>query len=143
MLSRTTEYALRAVTCLAGQAAGGKTLSSADEIAGITQVPRRYLHRVLQNLAAAGLVESRCGSRGGYVLARAADSITILDVVGAVEPVRRICRCPLNLPSHTSLCPLHAEMDRAYAVMEQAFAKVTIADVLNSTSPIVPLIDSP
>jgi Rrf2 family protein len=142
MLSRTTEYALRAVTCLASQVAGGTTLSSADEIAGITQVPRRYLHRVLQHLAAAGLVESRCGSHGGYALARSADTITILAVVDAEEPVRRICRCPLNLPSHTSLCPLHAEMDRAYAVTEQAFAKVTIADLLNSTSPIVPLLDS-
>ncbi len=143
MLSRTTEYALRAVTYLARQAACGKTPSSADEIAGITRIPRRYLHRVMQNLTAAGLVESRCGSHGGYLLARTAETITILDVVDAVESARRICKCPLNLQSHTTLCPLHAELDRAYAVTEQAFAKVTIAGLLNSTSPIVPLSDSP
>jgi Rrf2 family protein len=126
----------------ASQAACSKTPSSADEVAGITQIPRRYLHRVMQNLATAGLVESRCGSHGGYLLAKSADSITILDVVDAVEPMGRICKCPLNLQSHTSLCPLHAELDRAYAATEEAFAKVTIADLLNSTNPIIPLSES-
>jgi len=139
MLSKTTEYALRAVTCLAGRAPGGGAPSSADNVAGITRIPRRYLHRVMQNLTAAGLVESRCGAHGGYLLAKPADAITILDVVHACEPVGRICNCPLGLASHTSLCPLHAELDRAYAATEQAFANVTIAELLNSTSEIIPL----
>ncbi|MCM2369481.1 Rrf2 family transcriptional regulator [Aporhodopirellula aestuarii] len=143
MLSKTTEYALRAVTCLAGQAACGKTPSPADEVAGITQIPRRYLHRVMQNLAAAGLVESRCGTHGGYLLARPAEAITILNVVAAVEPMARICNCPLNLQSHTALCPLHAELDRAYAATEEAFAKVTIAALLSSANPIVPMCETP
>ncbi|QDT05031.1 HTH-type transcriptional repressor NsrR [Rubripirellula lacrimiformis] len=142
MLSKTTEYALRAVTCLASQAACGNTPSSADEVAGITQIPRRYLHRVMQSLAHADLVESRCGSHGGYSLARPASAISILDVVESVEPLGRIFSCPLNLETHTSLCPLHAELDRAYAATQQAFGKVSIADLLNSTSPIVPLCDS-
>jgi Rrf2 family protein len=142
MLSKTAEYALRAVTCLASQAACGKKPSSADELASLTQVPRRYLHRVMQSLAAGGLVDSRCGSHGGYFLTQSADAITILDVVSAVEPVMRICHCPLNLRSHTSLCPLHAELDKAYAATEVAFSRVTIAAMLNSSSPIVPLRDS-
>lgn len=70
MLSKTTEYALRAITCLAGQAACDKSPSPAEEVAGIIQVPRRYLHRVMQNLAASGLVESRYGAHGGYLLAK-------------------------------------------------------------------------
>ncbi len=139
MLSVTTEYALRAVTCLAGQQACGKVSWSADELAKVTQIPRRYLHRVMQRLVAAGLVESRCGSQGGYTLQREANLVTILDVVNAVEPLTRICSCPLNLESHTSLCPLHAELDRAYAACENAFQKVTIHDLLNSTGPIIPL----
>lgn len=139
MLSKTTEYALRAVTCLAGRSAMGESPSPAEKVAEMTQIPRRYLHRVMDSLRDAGLVESRCGSSGGYLLARPADRITILDVVHAVEPVTRICNCPLDLESHTSLCPLHAELDRAYEATEEAFAKVTIAAVLNSTSPITPL----
>jgi len=139
MLSKTAEYALRAVTimgCRMGIAA------SADVLAGETQIPRRYLHRVLQDLVAAGLVQSRSGPGGGYELTTATDEITILDVVNAVAPLERIKRCPLNLESHTALCPLHAELDRAYAVTEEAFAAVTIRQVLESTSPIIPLRES-
>jgi DNA-binding IscR family transcriptional regulator len=68
-----------------------------------------------------------------------ADEISILDVVNAVDPVERIRHCPLGLTSHTSLCPLHKELDRAYAATEAAFARVTIGELLRSTSKIVPL----
>ena len=68
-------------------------------------------------------------------------NVTILDVVNAVAPLERIRECPLGLKSHTELCPLHAELDRAYAATEAAFASVTIEQLLNSTSPVVPLCD--
>ena len=136
MISKTAEYALRAVTSLAGDAASP---ASADVLAGRTKVPRRYLTRVLQDLASKGLVSSRSGPGGGYELARAADDVTILDVINAVAPLERITACPLGLKSHTSLCPLHAELDKAFAVTEAAFAGVTIRQLLDSTSPIVPL----
>jgi Rrf2 family protein len=139
VLSVTTEYALRAVTCLASQQACGQMSWAANELATVTKIPRRYLHRVMQRLVAAGIVDSRCGSQGGYALKLDVKLLTILDVVNAVEPLPRICSCPLNLKSHTSLCPLHAELDRAYAACEDAFRKVTIHDLLNSTGPIVPL----
>lgn len=112
---------------------------SADFLAERTKVPRRYLHRVLQDLAAAGLVRSRPGPGGGYELARAPEDVTILDVVNAVAPIERIKACPLGLTSHTALCPLHMELDRAYAATEAAFRGVTVKAVLESTSPIIPL----
>ncbi len=61
MLSKTAEYALRAVTCMGAQ---GERAVSADFLAQQTKVPRRYLTRVLQDLAAAGLVQSRPGPGG-------------------------------------------------------------------------------
>ncbi|TWU28739.1 RrF2 family transcriptional regulator [Novipirellula artificiosorum] len=136
MLSKTAEYALRAITCM-GSRFGHP--ASADVLAGETKVPRRYLHRVLQDLAAAGLVQSRSGPGGGYELAIETDKITILDVINAVAPLERIESCPLGLKSHSTLCPLHAELDSAYAKTESAFAGVTIRDLLESTSPIMPL----
>ncbi|WP_442505403.1 RrF2 family transcriptional regulator [Novipirellula sp. SH528] len=143
MLSKTAEYALRAVTCLAEREATDGNPSSADTLAKITKVPRRYLNRVLKDLVAAGLVHSRCGPRGGYELARPTDKITILDTVNAVGKLERIRKCPLGLKTHTSLCPLHAELDRAYQATETAFAAVTMKKLLESTSPIVPLCESP
>ncbi len=138
MLSKTAEYALRTVACLAGDA--GQAVS-ADLLCQQTKVPRRYLHKVLQDLVRAELVHSRSGPGGGYTLARAADEITILDVVNAVAPLERIRHCPLGLPSHTSLCPLHQELDKAYAATEEAFSRVTIEQILRSESKVIPLCD--
>lgn len=136
MLSRTAEYALRAVVLLGG---AGERPESAEHMAETTKVPRRYLHKVLQDLARDGLVRSQSGPGGGYSLARSPDEITILDVVNAVSALERIRHCPLGLKSHTSLCPLHQELDKAYAATEAAFASVTIGALLRSTNKIVPL----
>lgn len=139
MLSKTSEYALRAVACMASQAGAAV---AADVLAEKTKVPRRYLSRVLQDLTAAGLARSRPGPGGGYELAASAEELTILDVVNAVAPLERIRSCPLGLKSHTELCPLHAELDRAYAATEAAFAGVTIKQLVESASTIVPLCES-
>ncbi len=138
MLPKTAEYALRMVACLA---ADPEQAESADHLAERTKVPRRYLHKVLQDLVRADLVRSRSGPGGGYTLACSADTLTLLDVVNAVAPLERIRHCPLGLPTHTSLCPLHKELDRAYAATEAAFARVTIGQLLQSTGDIVPLCD--
>lgn len=138
MLPKTSEYALRAVVWLArepGQAA------SADHLAEHTKVPRRYLHKVLQDLVRGGLVRSQPGPGGGYALAARPEKVTILNVVNAVAPLERIRNCPLGLP-HTTLCPLHKELDQVYAAVERALGRVTIAKLLRSTSPIAPLCEA-
>jgi Rrf2 family protein len=138
MLPKTAEYALRATLWL------GRTpdcAQSADELAKSIQAPRRYLHKVLQDLVKAGLVRSQSGPGGGYSLDRSPDDISILDVVVAVGPIERIQSCPLGLESHTRLCPLHKKLDDAYAAMEKAFREVTIGEILRSTSKITPLVE--
>lgn len=141
MLPKTAEYALRAAVWL-GQSTDEK--QSADQIALATKVPRRYLHKVLQDLARANLVQSQPGPGGGYSLARGAEKITLLDVVNAVAPLERIRECPLGLEAHTSLCPLHHELDKVYAASEQAFARVTLARLLGSTAAtITPFCETP
>lgn len=139
MLSKTAEYALRTVAYLA---AAPENLASADELSEHTKVPRRYLHKVLQELARHRIVSSRPGPGGGYGLAIPADKLTILEVVNAVDPLQRIKSCPLGLRSHTKLCPLHQKLDEAYAATEAAFAGVTIDEILKSTGSIIPLCES-
>jgi Rrf2 family protein len=136
MLPKTAEYALRAVVWLGRHA--GHT-ESADDLAAATKVPRRYLHTVVQDLVRAGLVRSQPGPGGGYALAESPDTIAILDVVNAVAPLERINGCPLGLRSHTSLCPLHREIDRVYAETERALSRVNIGQLIRSKSPITPL----
>ena len=138
MLSKTAEYALRAAVWLASS---GDRPASADQLAEVTKVPRRYLHKVLQDLVRGGLVRSQPGPGGGYSLALPPDDITILAVVTAVAPLERIRHCPLGLPSHTKLCPLHKELDRVYAYAEESLGRVTLGALAKSKSKIVPLCD--
>ena len=138
MLSKTAEYALRAAVWLAQSP---DQPSAADQLAEVTRVPRRYLHKVLQDLVRAKLVTSQSGPRGGYSLAVDPAKVTILDVVTATAPLERIRHCPLGLPSHTRLCPLHKELDRVYANAEQALGNVTLDQLLRSSSKILPLCD--
>lgn len=127
MLSRTTEYALRAAVSLARS--GGAPCTAA-ELAAATRLPAGYLAKVLQSLARAGIVRSQRGLGGGFVLARPAAEISALELVNAVDPIPRIRSCPLDLPEHRSgLCQLHRKLDEAYAQIEASFRHTSLADL--------------
>ena len=130
MLSQTVEYALRAAVFLASEAPTPRT---AQQIAEATSVPPGYLAKVLQQLVKAGLTSSRRGLHGGFLLARPAPQIPVLDVVNAVDPIRRIRRCPLGLAAHAGdLCALHRTLDDAFATIERSFADATLDDLAGS-----------
>ena len=81
---RTTAKADYAVRAAVELAAAGEMIT-AEQIADAQRIPLNFLENILRDLRRAGLVESRRGQAGGYVLARAADAITLADVIRAVE----------------------------------------------------------
>lgn len=108
---------------------------TAQSIASRSQVPADYLVKVMGSLGRAGLVQAQRGRNGGFLLARESKSIRILDVVNAVEPLKRIRGCPLGLEEHRrALCALHRKMDDAIRHVEDVFASTTLADVLSQPS---------
>jgi len=124
MLSQTAEYALRAMVALA---TGSGQARTAQEIAGAARVPLDYLSKVLNSLARAGLISGQRGRGGGFQSVRPPGEITVLEVVSAVDPLRRIRTCPLGLEAHgENLCPLHRKLDDAVRSVEEAFAATTI-----------------
>lgn len=137
MISKTVEYALRAVVWLAGKP---DTPQTTRQIAGGTRVPVGYLSKVLQTLTQAGLLYSQRGLGGGFILARPPSRITVLDVINAVDRIERIRRCPLDLRAHArQLCSLHRRLDAALAMIEETFGSCTIADLLHEAGSQVPL----
>lgn len=139
MFSQTVEYALRAVVNLAMKSPQALTTAS---IAEATQVPAPYLSKILQGLREQGIVNLQRGIGGGVSLSRSPEDLTILDIVNAVDPIKRIRHCPLGLAAHgTNLCALHARMDKALESMETAFRATTLAELLRDPNPSVPLCD--
>jgi Rrf2 family nitric oxide-sensitive transcriptional repressor len=127
LITQTAEYALRAIVYLADQTEP-KTNSL---IANATLVPVGYLAKVMQSLNKAGLVSAQRGLHGGFALAVSPDKLTVLQVVNAVEPIRRFKECPLGLHG-INLCPLHRKLDDAAKAIEETFGDSTIADMLNA-----------
>jgi len=137
MISQTVEYALRAVVTLAQQDGQACT---AKKISEITQVPLPYLSKLMQGRVRGGVVDSRRGIHGGFVLARAPQQLTIYDVIDVVEPFRRIRECPLGIQQHgKNLCPLHRRLDSAMAATEKVFRETTLAEILAQPGSVSPL----
>jgi Rrf2 family transcriptional regulator, cysteine metabolism repressor len=77
------EYALQAIFDLASQPPGGPVRIA--DIARRQKIPQKFLELILAGLKQSGFVESRRGAEGGYLLVRSADSITVGEVLQAVE----------------------------------------------------------
>lgn len=81
--SSKTEYALRTMLDLALHR--NETVSRVADIAQRQRIPSKFLAQILLGLKAGGLVTSRRGARGGYVLAKDPSSITVGDIVRLTE----------------------------------------------------------
>jgi Rrf2 family protein len=133
---RTTakaDYAVRAAVELA--AAGD--MITADQIAQAQEIPVNFLENILRDLRRAGIVESRRGQAGGYLLARPADEISIADVIRAVEGplanVRGIS--PDALEYQGSSAKLREVWVALRASVRSVLEQVTLADVARGELP--------
>lgn len=89
--SLSTEYAIHSMIYLALQPRGKVTLVT--EVARAQGVSETYLAKVFQQLAKAGLVVSYRGAKGGYMIARHPQEITLREIVAAIEGQAPLFRC--------------------------------------------------
>lgn len=128
-LSQTAEYALRAMTWIAGHPLGEPLLTR--DLSEGTQIPTHYLSKILRRLVLADLLESRKGRGGGFILARPPGEISFRDVLVAVDAYPREDRCAFGWgtcdPSRP--CPLHASWSRMSEHFRNWAERSTFADV--------------
>lgn len=115
----------------------------AARLAELHDVSASYLAKQLQALSRAGLVRSAQGKSGGYVLTREPASITVLDVVEAVDGPEQAFVCteirqrgPLGTPAEqcTTPCPISRAMAGADRAWREALHAVTIADLVRDVA---------
>lgn len=128
-ISSKGDYALRAVVELA--ATPGWEPVKAKDLASAQDIPLRYLLNILVDLKRAGIVTSRRGSEGGYVLAQPASAITLADVIRAVEgPLAQVGdRRPEDLAYHGSAGPLQLVWVAVRANLRAVLEEVSVGDV--------------
>ena len=91
-LSKKADYALIAMKHLAQQSSGAPS-TSAREIAEQYGIPIELMAKVLQRLVRTGLLISTQGTRGGYTLGRAPATISVADVIQAIDGPLTVTAC--------------------------------------------------
>ena len=128
LFSDASEYALRAVVWLAQRPSQTQKVR---EIAAATHAAPGYLVKVLQALAKADILSAQRGSLGGFTLKRDPATLSVLEVVNAIDPIERMHTCPLGLAQHSGhLCPMHTRIDDAIVTIENCFGSSTIKELL-------------
>jgi Rrf2 family protein len=107
MISRSSEYAIRALTYLAQQ--GGERFHLARDMAEVLGIPAPFLGKVLQPLVTRRILDSQRGRSGGFKLARSPREISLLHIVESQESLDHLRRCILGQAECTDErpCPLH------------------------------------
>jgi len=107
LLSRSSEYAIRALTWLAQQ--HDDRFHLARDMAVLLNIPAPFLGKVLQPLVSGGILLSQRGRSGGFRLARPPGEITLRQVVETQERLDRARHCILGQGAchEHDVCPLH------------------------------------
>jgi Rrf2 family protein len=128
-ISRSTGYAILAAGYIAKHQKDGIILS--QSISKEYTIPLEYLLKILQQLVRANILRSKRGPRGGFVLARPTNRITMLEIIEAVDgPLVS----HLNLEEHAKKEKFSKKAERAYAqgvqLARKHYQKVKLADLL-------------
>ncbi len=128
-VTKLTDYATVVLTVLAARP--GAVLSAPDlaELAGL-EVPT--VAKVLKPLAQAGLVDGFRGANGGYRLARAAEAISLVEIVEAMEGPLAMTECSVHAGQCgiENSCGVRANWRRINDVVADALREVTLAQML-------------
>jgi len=109
MFSTKAEYGVRVMVELARRS--GQEPIPLAEIAAHDGLPLAYLEHLVARLRKAGLVDSRRGSHGGYLLARPASEITMAEVVEALEGSIAPIECISEAADGSIVCSREADAD--------------------------------
>ena len=138
-MGRGVEWAVHCCVNMAWTPAG-EAVNSA-RLAEYYKLPGAYLNKQLQALVHAGILDSVSGQRGGFHLARRPETVTVLDIVLALEGPDPVFRCEGilgNVPDADSeqnfirTCLISQAMRQAELAWRQALARQTIAGIADS-----------
>jgi len=128
-ISRSTGYGLLAAGYIARNEKDGIVLS--QTISKEYNIPLEYLLKILQQLVRANILRSKRGPRGGFVLNKSSNKITMLEIVEAVDgPLAS----QLNLDEHAKRDKFSARAEKAYAnglaAARNVYQKVKLSDLI-------------
>jgi len=132
-LSKKAEYALMAAKYMALKNSSG--FSTAKEISESYQIPYQLVAKVLQNLVKGDVAVSAKGVNGGFSLSRKANTISLIDIIRAVETNFKIVDCmQLNSSSadckHFDCCKIKDPLAEVQRKIDKVFTETLLTQIL-------------
>lgn len=128
MLTRTAEYALRAVIHLAQH--HDEWPIPGNQIAECADIPAKYLSKVLGDLVRVGVLTSSRGKHGGFGMVRSPKKMRLIDILTPFEQFE-LRRCPFGNSEcgDENPCLAHDQWKKVVATEHEFFRKTSIYDV--------------
>jgi Rrf2 family protein len=137
-LTKKVDYGLIAAVHLAR---AGERVCSAREIADQHGMSHQLMMNILKALTQAGIVRSVRGARGGYALASASDSITLVDLIEAIEGEVKFVQCAADEGGEDGsscdllgTCPIRSPAQRIHHRLRAFLREITIAELADDES---------
>jgi Rrf2 family iron-sulfur cluster assembly transcriptional regulator len=129
ILSKTCDYGLRAALYVATRS--DREYVSIGEISKKLNISFHFLTKILQILTEKNLMISYRGPKGGVKLTRPADTITLLDIIIAIEGADFFEKCLLGLEKckEDNPCPLHQNWAPLRRQLKNLFQKNTLGEI--------------
>lgn len=129
-LNRLTDYA---VVVMGQMASDRDRVRSAAQIAEATGVPLPTVAKLMNLLAKDGLIASQRGATGGYRLARGAETISVAEIVQAIEGPIALTACVEGVGGGCEaehFCPMRGNWNKVNGAIRRALEGVSLADMI-------------
>ena len=123
IFSKKCEYGLQGVLYLAAHLE--EKVTSSEDISRALGIPKEFISKILQSLTESGIVESKKGKNGGFILAKAPSKIRLIDIVAAIDGLDIFNSCVIGFPecSPDHPCPVHQQWGdirtKAYSMLTE------------------------
>ena len=127
-LTRKADYGLRLMLEVGGSPGGATTTA---EVVQRQQIPYEFLRKVAQTLVSHGLLVSERGVRGGFTLARPAETTSVLDIVRAFEsPALNLCCVEPPRCDRRDICAVYPVWVEAQIEVERALSNASLSSLI-------------
>jgi Rrf2 family protein len=130
-ISTKGRYGLRVLLDIAGHQAKGPVILR--DISARQDISEKYLWQVINPLKAAGLVNSTRGAKGGYVLAKSPEDVTLLEIVSILEGPVSVVDC-VGTPEkcvRSGACVTRAAWGKIESGIKESMAKITLKELVD------------
>lgn len=133
-ITRQTDYGIILLAYLAGRPRDA--VHTAKDAARECRLPVPMVSKILKTLAREGILQSHRGVKGGYSLARVPETITVGDIIGAIEGPIGMTECSLSPGTceQEPRCPVRINWQKISHVVRGALQKVPLSEMIGAPS---------